>query len=75
MEHLQILHQYAPELHFDLVVIDRSATGRNELKNHLSTLGSEFFEADLRSSASAIHHDAKKLGHLFAHIENEILVG
>ena len=42
MEHLQILHQYAPELHFDLVVIDRSATGRNELKNHLSTLGSEF---------------------------------
>jgi len=75
MEHLQILHQYAPELHFDLVVVDRSATGRNELKNHLSTLGSEFLEADLRSSASAIHHDAKKLGHLFAHIEKEILVG
>jgi uncharacterized cofD-like protein len=75
LEHFQILHQYAPELHFDLVVVDSSAAGRNELKNHLSTLGSEFLDADLRSSASAIHHDAKKLGHLFAHIEKEILVG
>jgi hypothetical protein len=31
--------------------------------------------ADLRSSDSRIHHDVKKLGHLFAHIDAQILVG
>lgn len=75
LEHLKILHHYAPDLRFDLVVIDASAPGQKELEMHLSTIGSEFLAADVRSSASSLHHDAKKLGHLFAHIEKEILVG
>jgi uncharacterized cofD-like protein len=75
LEHLKILNQYAPDLRFDLVVADASTSGIDELRNHLSTLGSEFFPADLRSSESHIHHDVKKLGHLFAHIDAQILVG
>jgi uncharacterized cofD-like protein len=75
MEHLQILREYAPALLFDLVVIDSSAPGKKELESHLSTIGSEFLATDLRSSISPLHHDAKKLGLLFAHIEKEILVG
>jgi uncharacterized cofD-like protein len=75
LEHLKILNQYAPSLRFDLVVVDSSSLGLDQLKSHLSTLGSELLAADLRSSDSRIHHDVKKLGHLFAHIDAQILVG
>jgi uncharacterized cofD-like protein len=75
LEHLKILNQYAPSLRFDLVVVDSSSLGLDQLKSHLSTLGSELLAADLRSSDSRIHHDVKKLGLLFAHIDSQILVG
>lgn len=75
LEHLAILHEYAPALKFDLVVVDSSTSGQAELKSHLSTLGSEFLSVDLRSSASPLHHDVKKLASLFTHIDREILVG
>jgi uncharacterized cofD-like protein len=75
LEHLMILNEYAPELVFDLVVVDESATGVDELKRHLSTTGSEFISADLRSKSSPLHHDVNKLGQLFAHIGAQILVG
>jgi len=75
LDHLQILQRYAPGLHFDLVVVDKSAEGRSELHSYLSTTGSELLEADLRSSGAPLHHDVKKLGQLFAHIATEKLVG
>ena len=75
LEHLKILHQYAPELKFDLVIVDSSSPGCEELQNHLSTIGSEFISADLRSKTSLLHHDVNKLGQLFTHIATEILVG
>lgn len=75
LEHLQILTTYAPELHFDCVVVDSSSEGQSELQSHLSTIGSEFVTADLRSEGAPLHHDVKKLGQLFSHIEREILVG
>jgi uncharacterized cofD-like protein len=75
LEHLRILSEYAPELHFDCVAIDSSAEGLNELRAHLSTIGSELVVADLRSAGSPLHHDVKKLGQLFSHIDSEILVG
>jgi uncharacterized cofD-like protein len=75
LEHLAILHEYAPALKFDLVVVDSSTSGQPELKSHLSTLGSELLSVDLRSSASPLHHDVKKLASLFTHIDREILVG
>jgi hypothetical protein len=69
------LNEYAPGLKFDVVVVDSSTAGQEELKKHLSTLGSEFLAADLRSSASPLHHDTKKLASLFTHIDKQILVG
>jgi uncharacterized cofD-like protein len=75
LEHLRILSTYAPALHFDCVVIDSSAAGQEELRSHLSTTGSELVIADLRSEGAPLHHDVKKLGQLFAHIDAEILVG
>lgn len=75
LEHLKILNQYSPELIFDLVVVDSSSPGVQELENYLSTTGSEFVLADLRSDSEPLHHDENKLGQLFAHIAAEILVG
>ena len=75
LEHLQILSTYAPGLHFDCVVIDQSSDGQSQLREHLSTLGSEWVIADLRSDGAPLHHDVKKLGQLFAHIDSQILVG
>ena len=75
LEHLHILSTYAPALHFDCVVIDSSAEGQNELRDHLSTIGSELVVADLRSAGAPLHHDVKKLGQLFSHIDSQILVG
>lgn len=75
LEHLMILNEYAPDLVFDVVVVDASSSGADELQRHLSTTGSEFIAADLRSKSSPLHHDVNKLGQLFAHIDAEILVG
>jgi uncharacterized cofD-like protein len=75
LEHLQILSTYAPDLHFDCVIIDSSTDGQDELRNHLSTIGSVLVVADLRDGGAPLHHDVKKLGQLFAHIDTEILVG
>lgn len=75
LEHLRILSTYAPGLAFDCVVIDSSAEGQDELQQYLSTQGSELVVADLRSAGAPLHHDVKKLGQLFAHIDREILVG
>lgn len=75
LEHLKILHQYAPQLHFDCVVLDTHSDGADELESYLSTQGSELLRADLRSPEHPLHHDTKKLGQLFAHIALEKLVG
>ena len=75
LEHLQILSTYVPGLHFDCIVIDQSSDGQSQLREHLSTLGSELVIADLRSDGAPLHHDVKKLGQLFAHIDSQILVG
>ncbi len=74
-EHMRILQNYAPQLRFDLVILDSSAEGEQELRTYLSTIGSELVVADLRSSGAPLHHDVKKLGQLFAHIAAEKLVG
>jgi len=69
VEHLEILHTYAPELKFDLVIADQNiAAGTDQLRDHLSSRGGELIVADLREDSSLIHHDVKKLTSLFAHI-------
>lgn len=75
LDHLRILQRYAPELRFDVVVIDKNSHGVEELRSHLSTQGSVLVVGDLRSNSSHLHHDTEKLGRLFTHINSEILVG
>ena len=73
-EHCEILSEYAPELHFDLVIADSHLAGRSELSQYLEMRGSAYLEADLRDSAMTIHHDGGKLASTFAHIAREMLV-
>jgi len=69
IEHMEILHTYAPDLHFDLIVADQSVVaGSDQLQRHLSSTGGELLKADLRDQRSLVHHDPKKLTSLFAHI-------
>lgn len=74
VEHCSILHDYAPELHFDLVVADSHLNGRQELAQYLQNRGSGYLEADLRDEKVTIHHDGEKLASTFAHILKEMLV-
>ena len=74
LEHCSILHDYAPELHFDLVVADSHLKGRQELAQYLRERGSGYLEADLRDETVAIHHGGEKLASTFTHILNEMLV-
>lgn len=74
LEHYEILRQYAPTLHFDLVVVDSHQVGREELAGYLSSQGSAFLEADLRDNSMTIHHDGGKLASTFAHIAQDLLV-
>ena len=68
-EHMEILHTYAPDLRFDLIVADQSVVaGSDQLQRHLSSTGGELLIADLRDHRSLVHHDPKKLTSLFAHI-------
>jgi uncharacterized cofD-like protein len=74
LEHCSILQDYAPELHFDLVVADSRLNGREELAQYLKDRGSGYLEADLRDEKMTIHHDGEKLASTFTHILNEMLV-
>lgn len=74
LEHCSILHDYAPELHFDLVVADSHLNGRQELAQYLKDRGSGYLEADLRDEKVTIHHGGEKLASAFTHILKEMLV-
>ncbi len=74
LEHCEILHHYAPELRFDLVVADSHLTGRIELADYLQERGIAYLEADLRDEKVSIHHGGEKLASAFTHILQEMLV-
>ncbi len=74
LEHCEILHHYAPELRFDLVVADSHLTGRKELADYLQERGIAYLEADLRDEKVTIHHGGEKLASAFTHILQEMLV-
>jgi uncharacterized cofD-like protein len=73
-EHCEILFQYAPDLHFDLVVADAHQGDMSGLRELLEAKGSAFFEADLREPSAHFHHNEQKLASAFTHIAREILV-
>ena len=76
LEHLRIVKKYAPELHFDYVVVDPTVVGdRTLLSEEVSSQGGELLIEDLRDPAEKIHHSPEKLTSLFAHIAKKILIG
>lgn len=75
-EHVKILQDYAPGLTFDYLILDESLDSQgDELGKDLSSTGGELIAADLRDNESLIHHSAKKLTSLFAHIASKTLIG
>ena len=76
LEHVKILQEYAPGLHFDYLIADASLDLQgDEMQKHLSSTGGELLAADLRDNATLIHHSSKKLTSLFAHIVSKTLLG
>jgi 2-phospho-L-lactate transferase/gluconeogenesis factor (CofD/UPF0052 family) len=73
-EHCEILFQYAPDLHFDLVVADSNQGDMSGLRELLVAKGSSFYEGDLREPHAHFHHNERKLTSAFSHIAREILV-
>ena len=73
-EHCEILFQYAPDLHFDVVVADSNQGDMTGLRELLAAKGSAFYEGDLREPSAHYHHNEQKLTSAFTHIANEILV-
>ena len=68
-EHLQLLHDYAPSLRFDLVIADSSGIHNpNNLEAMVEGFGGQLITADLRRAPGAIHHDISKLNSLFRSI-------
>lgn len=76
VEHIQILREYAPGIHFDYIIADQSLIGQeDEIKKYLSSTGGELFVAGLRDDSALIHHDPRKLTSLLAHMASQILLG
>jgi uncharacterized cofD-like protein len=76
IEHIRILHEYAPSLCFDYIIADESLVGkRDEIEQYLSSSGGELVVADLRDDRALILHDSQKLTSLLAHMAKEMLVG
>ena len=73
-EHCEILFQYAPDLHFDVVVADSNQGDMGGLRELLAAKGSAFYEGDLREPAAHFHHNEQKLSSAFTHIARKILV-
>lgn len=73
-EHCEILFQYAPDLHFDLVIADSNQGDMSGLRELLEENGTAFFEGDLREPSAHYHHNERKLTSAFTHIAREILV-
>ncbi|CAB4596274.1 unannotated protein [freshwater metagenome] len=73
-EHCEILSNYAPGLHFDVVLTDSQLEDKGELAAYLYERESIHIERDLRDAQIRIHHGSEKLASAFAHIAREILV-
>ena len=73
-EHCEILFQYAPDLHFDVVIADSNQGDMSGLRELLEENATAFFEGDLREPSAHYHHNERKLTSAFTHIAREILV-
>ena len=68
-EHLALLSAHAPDLHFDVVIVDpQSLPHSAELAARLATEGSQLIVADVATGDSLLQHDPEKLAALFSKI-------
>ena len=76
VEHLEMLHKYAPEMKIDHVLIDEAKIeDRQRLQLLVESFGGALHVADLRQFPGSLHHDVKKLISALSHIMDKSLVG
>lgn len=75
-DHLQLLHNYAPDLKVDYVIANSDVVSdRNSLENSVRSLGGELISRDLSMGPGSAAHDVRKLTPVLAHILEQRLVG
>lgn len=76
VEHLQLLHKYAPDLKVDYVVADSDVISDHlDLKKIVNSMGGELISAELSMGPGSSAHDVRKLTPVLAHIIEQRLVG
>ncbi|CAN2193276.1 COG0391 Uncharacterized conserved protein [Candidatus Nanopelagicaceae bacterium] len=76
LEHLQLLHKYAPDLKVDYVVADSDVISDHlDLKKIVNSMGGELISAELSMGPGSSAHDVRKLTPVLAHIIEQRLVG
>jgi uncharacterized cofD-like protein len=74
VEHLAVLRRFAPNLNFQVVLVDESTVEHSqvmtELENLVAQMGGRVVVADLATSPGSKHHDSAKLFSTFGHIFN-----
>ena len=76
VEHLEMLHTYAPDMKIDHVLIDEAELEDGQsLQLLVESFGGALHVADLRQFPGSLHHDVKKLVSALSHIMEKSLVG
>jgi len=76
VEHLEMLHTYAPDMKIDYVLIDQAELDDGQrLQRLVESFGGALHVADLRKSPGSLNHDVKKLISVLSHIMDKSLVG
>ena len=76
VEHLEMMHAYAPDMKIDHVLIDEAELDDGQrLQGLVESFGGVLHVADLRKSPGSLHHDVKKLISALSHIMDKSLVG
>ena len=76
VEHLQLLHKYAPDLKVDYVVADSDViSDHSDLEKIVNSMGGELISAELSMGPGSSTHDVQKLTPVLAHIIEQRLVG
>lgn len=76
VEHLQLLHKYAPDLKVDYVVADSDVISDHlDLEKIVNSMGGKLISAELSMGPGSSAHDVRKLTPVLAHIIEQRLVG
>jgi uncharacterized cofD-like protein len=76
VEHLQLLHKYAPDLKVDYVVADSDVISDHlDLEKIVNSMGGKLISAELSMAPGSSAHDVRKLTPVLGHIIEQRLVG